>query len=62
MLPPNVKTLLKASAHLIRQKVSATSLGNILASNNTLRISNNRQSDELSPTAAAAVETVLRGK
>ena len=59
MLPPNVKALIKTSNHFARQRMTASSRGNIVASNNVSRISANRQADELSPTSAAAVQTVL---
>jgi hypothetical protein len=58
-LPPNVKTLIKASAHLSHQKHINTVRAGIGHANRTLRAVAIKVADEPGPAEARAIDKVL---
>ncbi len=59
MLPPRVKSVLKASGHRLHQQHMASVLGNIASAGNIIRHSAARQVDEIGPATAKAVDKIL---
>lgn len=60
MLPPNIKTYLKAQAHTRHQKHIGTVRSGIGHANRLLRAITLKHADELDPTESMAVNKVLQ--
>lgn len=60
MLPPNVKSKLQTSAHVIQQDQMMRSRENVMSSNNIVRHSAAKQMDEVGPETARAIDKILR--
>lgn len=59
MLPPRVKSVLKATGHAAHQKHMASVNANIASAGNIIRHSAVRQVDEIGPATAMAVAKIL---
>jgi hypothetical protein len=59
MLPPNIRTYLKAQAHLRSQKHNGTVRGGIGHSNRVMRAVTIKHTDEIGPSESMAVSKVL---